>query len=200
MSWGAVAVAGASVAGAVISSNASSKASKRASAADAEQLNFAKQQYADWKSVYGPVQDNLGAYYSNLSPDYYEALGLENFELERNAAMEQINNSLAQRGIQDSGIADEIKSKAELESAKTRAQIRREAPQQARQDQMNFLSVGMNANPAPSVSKALSDQSANARNTANLAAANAGAATSKATSAVGSLIQTGLSSYFGDEK
>lgn len=200
MSWGAVAVAGASVAGSLISSNASKKASKSASSADKATLEFNQKQYDDWKSVYGPVQDNLSSYYSSLTPDYYETLGLEAFELERNSAMDQIETSLAQRGISDSGIASQIRSEADLGAATTRAQIRRQAPQQVATDKMNFLAVGMNANPAPSVSKTLSDQAAGARQRANAAASASGQAWNSAAQSVGSLVETGLSSYFGDSK
>lgn len=200
MSWGAVAVAGASVAGSLISSNASKKASKSASSADKATLEFNQKQYDDWKSVYGPVQDNLSSYYSSLTPDYYETLGLEAFELERNSAMDQIETSLAQRGISDSGIASQIRSEADLGAATTRAQIRRQAPQQVATDKMNFLAVGMNANPAPSVSKTLSDQAAGARQRADAAASASGQAWNSAAQSVGSLVETGLSSYFGDSK
>lgn len=186
------------VVGAVGGILGSNSANKAASAAESTQLDFEKQQYEDWKAVYGPVQDNLGAYYSNLTPDYYETIGLENFQLERNAAIDQLNTYLARNGIEDSGVALQLRAGADLNAAAERAKIRREAPQQARQDQMNFLSIGMNANPAPSVSNTLGQQAAGARARANDAAASAGEATGKAVSAVGSLVQTGLSSYFGE--
>lgn len=200
MSWSAVAVAGASVAGSLISSNASSKASKSASAASKEQLEFDKQRYEDWKNVYGPIQDNLSSYYSNLTPDYYETLGLEAFELERNNAMDSIETSLAQRGITDSGVATQIKAEADLGAATTRAQIRRQAPAQLAQEQMNFLAVGQGANPANSVSSTLSQQANSARQTANSAASASGQAWNSAIQSVGSLVGTGLSTYFGDSK
>lgn len=200
MSWSAVAVAGASVAGSLISSNASSKASKSASAASKEQLEFDKQRYEDWKNVYGPIQDNLSSYYSNLTPDYYETLGLEAFELERNNAMDSIETSLAQRGITDSGIATQIKAEADLGAATTRAQIRRQAPAQLAQEQTNFLAVGQGANPANSVSNTLSQQANSARQTANSAASASGQAWNSAIQSVGSVVGTGLSTYFGDDK
>jgi hypothetical protein len=87
-----------------------------------------------------------------------------------------------------------------LGAATERAKIRRQAPQQVAADQMNFLSVGMNANPAPSVSKTLADQAAGARERANAAASASGQAWNSTTQAVGSLVETGLSSYFGDSK
>ena len=200
MSWSAVAVAGASLAGSVISSSSANKASKQAGQAEAAQLEFAQKQYDDWKAVYGPVQDNLSSYYSNLTPDYYEALGLEAFELERNNAMEQINTSLAQRGIKDSGVAAEITANADLSAASTRAQIRRQAPVQMATDQQNFLAIGMNANPAPSVSESLNSQAVGARQRSNAASAAAGQAWGSATSSLGTLAETGLSAYLGKDK
>jgi uncharacterized sporulation protein YeaH/YhbH (DUF444 family) len=188
------------VVGAVIGGNSANKAAGQASKSEAAQLEFAQQQYDDWKAVYGPVQDNLSSYYSNLSPDYYEALGLEAFELERNNAMEQISTSLAQRGIKDSGIAAEINANADLSAASTRAQIRRQAPVQMATDQQNFLSIGMNASPAPSVSQALNSQAVGARQRSNAASASAGQAWSSATSSLGTLAETGLSHYLGKEK
>lgn len=194
MSWVAVGVAGASVAGAVISSSASSKASKRAAASDAEATDFAKQQYQDWQSVYGPIQDNLSSYYSNLSSDYYEATGLEAFNKEQQSAMEDVDASLAQRGLSNSGIATSIKSIADLTAASSRAKIRRDAPAQVAAQQQGFLQVGMGSDPTANMQNTLNTNSANAANTANSASAAAAKATGTAVSSLGSLIQTGLSS------
>lgn len=198
--FGGITKAVGGIVGGVLGSSASSSASKSASKAEQAQLDFAKQQYEDWKNVYGPVQDNLSSYYSNLSPDYYETLGLENFELERNNAMDQLNTYLAQQGLSDSGIATQLRSTADLSAASERAKIRRNAPVQAATDKMNFLSIGMNANPAPQVSQTLADQAAGARSRANAAASASGQAWNSAVQSVGSVVETGLSSYFGDDK
>lgn len=195
MSWVAVGVAGASVAGAVISSNASSKASKRAAASNAEATDFAKQQYQDWQNVYGPIQDNLSSYYSNLSPDYYESVGLEAFQKEHQTAMEDIDASLAQRGLTNSGVASSIKSVADLTAASTRAQIRRNAPAQVAAQQQGFLQVGMGSDPTANLQNTLNSNANNAANTANSASAASAKAAGTAVSSLGSLIQTGLSSY-----
>jgi hypothetical protein len=198
--FGGITKAVGGIVGGVLGSSASKSASSSASSAERAQLDFAKQQYEDWKNVYGPVQDNLSSYYSNLSPDYYETLGLENFELERNNAMDQMDTYLAQQGLVGSGIATQLKATADLTAASERAKIRRQAPQQVATDQMNFLSIGMNANPAPSVSSTLADQAAGARQRANAAASASGQAWNAATQSVGSVVETGLSSYFGDSK
>lgn len=183
--------------GGVLGQSSANSASKAASSAEAAQLDFAKEQYEDWKNVYGPIQDNLSSYYSNLTPDYYAALGLEAFETERTTSMNQLDTYLAQRGLSNSGVAAELKANAGLEAASQRAQIRRSAPAQVAADQMNFLGIGMNANPAPQVANTLSQQAQSARSNANTAAAASGQAWGKAATSVGSLLETGLSSYLG---
>lgn len=186
------------IVGGVLGSSASNSASKAAASAEKAQLEFDKERYEDWKKVYGPVQDNLSAYYSNLSSDYYETMGLEAFELERNSAMDSLNTYLAQRGISDSGIATQLNAEADLNSATTRAQIRRQAPAQLAEEQMNFLSIGLGSNPANSVSNTMASQAAGKRQLANSAASASGQAWSSAISSVGSLVGTGLSTYFGE--
>lgn len=186
------------IVGGVLGSSASNSASKAAASAEKAQLEFDKERYEDWKKVYGPVQDNLSAYYSNLSSDYYETMGLEAFELERNSAMDSLNTYLAQRGISDSGIATQLNAEADLNSATTRAQIRRQAPAQLAEEQMNFLSIGLGSNPANGVSNTLASQATGKRQLANSAASASGQAWSSAISSVGSLVGTGLSTYFGE--
>ena len=67
MTWGLTAVAGATVIGAGMQASSASDAADAAAQASAEELAFAQQQYDDWQEVYGPIQDNLSDYYSNLT-------------------------------------------------------------------------------------------------------------------------------------
>lgn len=195
MSWVAVGVAGASLVGTVVASNASSKAAKAANASAKQNTDFSKQQYEDWKAVYGPIQNNLSAYYSNLSPDYYATVGLENYETERQSALEDLGASLAQRGIQDSGVAAKLKSDKRINAASDRATIRRNATQQVMDKQQGFLAVGMGNNPTNNYGQALANDANYARQTANTAAQATGQAYSSAATTVGSLVQTGLAAY-----
>ena len=173
MSWGLVSVAGASVVGGIMSSNQASKDRKAAQQADANQLAFEQEKYDDWKEIYGPIQENLGNYYSNLTPDYYEAQGIQAFEEERALAMENLNAELARRGIDDSGIAAGLFRDMELDAAETRAGIRVDAPRMVAEDQSRFLQIGLGQNPGDSMSRTLSQQAqaAGARRASSEAAA-----------------------------
>lgn len=189
MSWGLVAVAGASVISGVASSKAASKQAKAASKASDAQLAFEQERYDDWKEVYGPLQDNLSNYYSNVTPDYYATAGLETFEQQYQIGLQRLDENLAQRGIDpSSGIAVSMESQAELNAAETRAQIRRDAPRQAAEDKSRFLQIGLGQNPANSVGNALSQQNQIAQQQSMYANQAAGDAWAAAIPAVGTAI------------
>ena len=192
---GAAIAAVGSVAGAVISSRASSKASKRAADAQNAQLSFDMERYDDWQNIFGGVQENLSSYYNSISPDYYVAAGLEAFEKEREAQMGKLNETLAQRGLSNSGLAATVATEDAISSAEARASIRREAPRQAREDQSRFLQIGMGQNPGSSVSSTLGGIAANAQTQANQASQAAGQAMSSAVSSTGKAIAQGYEAW-----
>ena len=169
MSWVAVAVAGSAVVGAAVSSNNASKARKSAANAAKSDLGFAKAQYEDWLNAFGDIQNNLSEYYENLTPDFMEAQGLQAFEQEKEFALSQLEADLAQRGIEQSGIAKEAYEDFAFESASERARIRAEAPLRTAQAQQEFLQVGLGQNPASNVQSALASRSAQASADARLA-------------------------------
>lgn len=175
----------AAVGGAVISSRGAKKAAQTAADAQGAQLEFDMQRYDDWQNIFGGLQENLSNYYNSISPDYYTAAGLEAFEQEREAQMTRLNETLAQRGLQNSGLAATAKREDAISSAEARASIRREAPRQAREDQSRFLQIGMGQNPGSSVSSTLGNIAANATNNANAASTAAGQAVGQAISSVG---------------
>ena len=192
---GAAVAAVGSVAGAVMSSRASSKASKRAAEAQDAQLSFDMERYDDWQNIFGGVQENLANYYNSISPDYYVAAGLEVFEKEREAQMGKLNETLAQRGLSNSGLAATVATEDAISSAEARASIRREAPRQAREDQSRFLQIGMGQNPGSSVSSTLGGIAANAQTQANQASEAAGQAMSSAVSSTGKAIVQGYEAW-----
>lgn len=192
---GPVIAAAGSVIGSVISSKASSKASQRAADAQNNQLNFDMERYDDWQNIFGGVQENLSNYYNSISPDYYIASGLEAFEKEREAQMGKLNETLAQRGLSNSGLAATVATEDAIASAEARASIRREAPRQAREDQSRFLQIGMGQNPGSSVSSTLGNIAANAQTQANQASQAAGQAMSSAVSSTGKAIAQGYEAW-----
>ena len=178
----AAVTAGASIFGASKASSASKSASKSQAAAEAAALDFQKQQYQDWQDTFGPIQDNLSMYYQNINPDYYEATGLANFQKERQQQLADLNASLAQRGLTNSGLAATVKRENAIDTAEQRAQIRTNATQQAIADQSNFLQIGMGINPASSYGSTLNQIAQNRADTAAAAQKTAGTAVSGATS------------------
>lgn len=193
MSGVAAAIAGSAVLGAVVSSKSASKANKTAQQSAAAELEFAKQQYQDWQDVFGPIQDNLSDYYNNLTPDYIAATGLQNVETERAAALDRVNQSLAQRGLLGSGLEAAAITDIELETAQQKAQVRADAPMQAAQQKLGFLSLGFGQNPAGLIQNTLSNRAQQDRSYATMAQQAAGQAVGTAITEVG----TALSGYAG---
>jgi len=189
MSWGLVAVAGATVVSSTMSSRAASEAASEQGDAAAAQLAFEQERYDDWQAVYGPIQDNLSAYYQNVTPEYYAAVGLETFEQQYQTRLQRMEENFAQRGIDpSSGLAASMEAQAELAAAETRAGIRRDAPRQAVEDKSRFLQIGLGQNPASSVSGALSQQTQMAQQQSIAAKEAAGHAWAAAIPAVGQAV------------
>jgi len=189
MSWGLVAVAGATTLSAGMSYIGSRSASKDASKASAAQLAFEQEKYDDWNETYGPIQGNLANYYENVTPDYYASVGLEEFETQYQTSLTRLAESFTQRGIDpSSGIGASLESQAELSAAETRAGIRRDAPIKAAEDKSRFLQIGLGQNPGSSMSATMAQQSTNAANTANAANAATSQAISQTIPAIGKAI------------
>lgn len=186
MTVAAVAVGGNMALGAYSTYKASQsadKASRRASKDAAKSLAFEQQKYDEWQATYGSLEDNMAAYYNQLTPEFYATQGLEAFQKEQQVGLERIRTSLAQRGIEDSGIALALEHQTAQEGAETRARIRAEAPGMAMQEKQGFLSAGLGLQPGQSYSTALSNQ-------ANAAAQRANAAEQAAGQAMQSTITT----------
>lgn len=125
--------------------NNASQAASQATATAQAQLSFSKEQYADWKAVYGDIQKNLGDYYENLSGDSMAAQQLSAQAREYADAYRKVNQQLAQRGISQSGIAAAQDVAMVSQSANTRAGIRAGAEDLVRTKQAGFLQLGLNS-------------------------------------------------------
>lgn len=189
MSGVATAVIGSAIIGGVVSSNSADKATKSAERQSADAIAFEQQKYDDWNATYGPLQDNLAEYYNNITPEYYETIGLEAFQQEQEAAMARIDESLVQRGIDpSSGIAASLEAQTELDAAEGRAEIRRDAPRQAAEDKSRFLQIGLGQNPGQSMSQALSNQASASQQRATMQQQAAGQAVGSAINTVGTAL------------
>lgn len=189
MSGIATAVIGSAVIGGVVQSKSASKASDTARELSADQMAFEQRKLDEWNEVYGPIQDNLGEYYNNLTPEYYETVGLENFAQEQQTAMTRLNESLAQRGIDpSSGIQASLTAQSELEGAEGRAGIRRDAPRAVAEDKSRFLQIGLGQNPGNSMSQTLANQASGAQQRATASEQAAGQAIGSAISTAGTAL------------
>lgn len=146
----AVVVAG----GAAYAANKSSKAAKQASTMQAisdknaqdlgqQQLDFQIQQYDDWKSIFGDVQDNLSKYYNTMTPETQAAVNLQGIQEEYQKSRQNLQRQLAQRGITDSGVMAEGLTQVDIARAQQAATARAMAPQQVAQQQASFLGLGL---------------------------------------------------------
>jgi len=143
MPFGYVAVAG--VTG-YMASKASDKASdaadRRAAEAgerSAELLAFEKEKYDEWKDIYGDVEQNLADFYEDLTPEFLISSGLQEEAQSFATAQTKIKSSLAQRGLDASGLEAGLIAQQEIGSAEKRAEIRRDAPLKVAQMQQEFL-------------------------------------------------------------
>lgn len=166
--------AAATVGGAVASSKSASRDRKAAAKSEEASLGFAMEKYNDWKEVFGPIQQNLANYYANLDADFIATQGLETYEVEKTRALQAIQGNLAERGINNSGVAAAVETDIQLQSAAERAKIRAEAPMKVAQMQTNFLQVGLGQNPDASLQSVL-DNNANRANNRAMASSKAAA-------------------------
>ena len=147
---GAVIVAG----GAAYAANESSKASKEAAEAQRyavdesagisrAQLEFQMQQYDDWQSIFGDIQQNLSKYYNTMTPETQAAVGLQSIQQEYQKSRDNLQRQLAQRGISNSGVMAEGLTQLDMSRALSSANTRAQAPQQVAQQQASFLGLGL---------------------------------------------------------
>ena len=165
-----------------------------------EQLNFQKEQYADWENIFGPIQDNLSSYYKNLSADSVASLGIQNIEQSYTQSRQNLDTQLAKRGITNSGATAAGLTSLENTRMLGKAEVRSTAEQTVAQQQLGFLSAGLGlqsglqqgvSNAYSNQANILGQQSTVDTNSAN----NYSNQAAQAYSGIGSSVGTGISSY-----
>lgn len=107
------------------------------------QVEFQREQYNDWKNIYGDIQANMGDYYKNLDPDKLVALGLENQQREYQAVSTALEKEYAQRGLSGSGTEEFLKSSSAVQNATAKAVIRSSGDKMVNEEKMKFLGLGL---------------------------------------------------------
>lgn len=123
--------------------NASSAISSGYGTASGYTDSFANEmqgQYDKWNSIYGTLQENLGEFYNNLTPQMLSATNLQMRQREYQTAVDTVRKNFAQRGVAG-GAQSAIEAGMAMENAKARAQIRADAPFQVAEAQTGFLTA-----------------------------------------------------------
>lgn len=133
-----------------------------------ENLEFAKEQYTDWKAIYGPVEQNLANFYNELTPDYFEAQGLQNQQQAYQQQQTELADYFAKNNI-ESGVQADIFAKTSMENVRQEAQIRADAPIKTAEAKSSFLSLGLGQkqNAVAGVQNASTSLAGTLTNTAN---------------------------------
>lgn len=124
-------------------SKGAEQASQASTAMTKEQLDFDKQRYADWKAVYGPLQEDLGTYYKNLTGSTLSAKHVESIQMESQLAQQQIDQTLAQRGISGGGLEASLTNQNIFGTSMQKATARASGDQMANEQKLNFLNLGL---------------------------------------------------------
>lgn len=108
-----------------------------------EAIAFQKEQYKDWKAIYGDIQENLGEYYKNLTPEKLTSVGLVNQQKEYQMMKLNLEKEFAQKGISGSGVETAMKTSLAFQNAEARAGIRTGAEEAVAEKKLQFLGVGL---------------------------------------------------------
>lgn len=108
-----------------------------------EQIAFQREQYDDWKSIYGPLQEDLGTYYKNLTGDAMAAQQIVQTQMASQSAQRQTDAALAQRGISGGGLEASLLAQNTFGTEMQKAGIRANKDQLAAQQQAGFLGIGL---------------------------------------------------------
>lgn len=108
-----------------------------------EQLEFSKEQYEDWKAIYGPLQEDLGTYFKNISGDTISAKQISEIQRASQQSQQQTEQLLAQRGLSGSGLEAAALMQNQFSTSMAKASARANADQLAAQQKMGFLGMGL---------------------------------------------------------
>ena len=106
------------------------------------QYEFAREQYDDWKSIYGPIEQNLAEFYQNLTPQYFAAQGLQAYEQEFQKNLQETNEFFEVADI-ETGVQADLRTKMGLQATRDKAAIKADAPFKVADEKNKFLSVGL---------------------------------------------------------
>lgn len=160
MAFGIVAGATIGLIGTAMASDAQGDATDAAVGMSKDQLAFDKQRYNDWKDIYGPLQEDIGSFYKNLTGQELSGKMIEEIQKSSQEADERITQNLAQRGMGGSGLEADLINKNTYTTEMLKAETRATADELAAEKKMKFLSLGLGQ--GQGIANSMSANSANA--------------------------------------
>lgn len=110
---------------------------------DKQRYMDAEQEYQKWKAIYGPMQEDLGTYYSNLTGETLSNNEVERIQVASQNSRDQITQSMAQSGRANSGLEAELLAQNSYGAELAKAQSRSTADARAIDAKTNFLNMGL---------------------------------------------------------
>lgn len=122
---------------------ASAEAAAQSLAMTKDQLAFQKEQYEDWKDIYGTMQEKEAAYVAEYTGEDVVTKQLAQTDKEFQTASADVTKTLAQRGIAGSGMEAAALTQLAGQEALTKAGIRASQEDIAAQKRTQFLGLGL---------------------------------------------------------
>ena len=122
---------------------------KQAAASNQANLDFQREQYdkqmediGALEDIFGPVRENLGNYYKNMSPERYQMIGKENLEKQYQRSNDQLDAVFSNNGMYNSGQAMSARVALEEQREVSMGANQQNAMNQYQQEQTNWLKFG----------------------------------------------------------
>lgn len=97
--------------------------------------------YEKLKSIYGPLQEDIGTYFANLTGEKLSNDQIARIQQASQKAQEQIHQQLAQSGRSQTGLEDYLVAQNTYQTELAKAQARQAAEKQAIDMKMNYLGM-----------------------------------------------------------
>lgn len=108
-----------------------------------ENIAFQREQYNQWDSVFGNLSDNIKEYYDKNSTNSITAQRIAALNTELQKSEKDLTKTLAQRGINASGLEAQALTSMKYQGAAQRANIRATAEEESINKKLGFLSLGL---------------------------------------------------------
>jgi len=108
-----------------------------------EQIKLNIEEYQKWSDIFGPTFDDLGTYFKNLTGDIWTAKKAVEIQKQTQLANNQLNQAMAARGVQDSGLSMSLMNNNLMQGAIAKANVASSADEYVAQQKLGFAGLGL---------------------------------------------------------